>query len=289
MNINQLKYFNCICNCGSISAASELLHISQPSLSIAVKELETEFGLSLFKRSHYGVRLTASGEIFLKKSKELIRDFDSFEAYMHSLGNESTHLRLGMPPMVGYILFPKIYAVFSKKYPDISIETTEGGRIELLRKIYDGYIDIAFLPHTAPFEDDLSSFMYTRFEVVFCTKKTNKSAFESKIKISDIADTPLVLFKNSFFQTMEIKKLFSSAHAEPKILFQTEQLSTMQSMIESGIASGFIFRELIEENENLKIIPLENPLYVNVSLVWKKSSHITGGMQAIKDIIATLS
>ena len=62
MNINQLKYFDAVCTFQSVSLAAEYLHISQPSLSSAIKELENEFGILLFKRHHRGMVLTPEGE-----------------------------------------------------------------------------------------------------------------------------------------------------------------------------------------------------------------------------------
>lgn len=61
MNFNQLKYFNTVAEQGSVSKAAELLHISQPSLSAAIKELEEEFGTTLFNRHYRGVALTREG------------------------------------------------------------------------------------------------------------------------------------------------------------------------------------------------------------------------------------
>ena len=61
MNLMQLKYFNAICTFGTVSGAAEYLHIAQPSLSNAIKELEGEFGVLLFSRRHRGMVLTPAG------------------------------------------------------------------------------------------------------------------------------------------------------------------------------------------------------------------------------------
>ncbi len=65
MNLNQLKYFYAVCTYGSLSDVSEFLHISQPSLSSAIKALENEFGIVLFQRNHKGMKLTQAGNILI--------------------------------------------------------------------------------------------------------------------------------------------------------------------------------------------------------------------------------
>jgi len=68
MTVQQLRYFTAIADLNSITKASEVLHISQPSLSASVKELEAEFGVSLFERHYRGVTLTVEGNAFYKMS-----------------------------------------------------------------------------------------------------------------------------------------------------------------------------------------------------------------------------
>ena len=74
MNFNQLKYFNTVAELGSVSKAAELLSISQPSLSAAVKELEEEFGVALFSRHYRGVTLTREGAAFYKMSVNILKN-----------------------------------------------------------------------------------------------------------------------------------------------------------------------------------------------------------------------
>ena len=66
VNLVQLKYFQAVCSYRTVSNAAEYLHISQPSLSCAIKELESEFGVLLFRRHHRGMKLTSEGEVLYK-------------------------------------------------------------------------------------------------------------------------------------------------------------------------------------------------------------------------------
>lgn len=283
MNLTQLKYFKAVCTYHTASAAAEYLHISQPSLSSAIKELEREFGITLFRRHHRGMVLTPEGESLLKMSTDLLGRAEQIENVMNDLGKKRKALRLGVPPMIGSLVLPHIYGQFLKSNPDIEIEITEGGRQELMQKLDDDFLDMVFLPHNRPIDQTFCSQHVTKLEIVCCVSKESPVSSLKKVSTSDLKDKPLVLFKNSFFQTEEIKKWFSIDGIIPDILMQTEQLSTVQSVISNNIASGFMFRQLIDSDSGFVSVPLEKPMYADVSLVWKKDSYVFNSMKKFKE------
>ena len=287
MNITQLKYFRAICTYHSVSNAAEFLHISQPSLSNAIKDLENEFGVVLFHRHHRGMRLTGEGEALLKVTEQILSDMDQAEKLMKGLGKGRKQLRLGVPPMIGSLVLPDIYRNFLQKAPDISLAITEGGRQNLLQKLRDDVVDMAFISHSGPLDRVYASVTIAQFPIVCCTAKTNPLSQLSAVRPENVAGMPLVLFADSFFQTEKIKKWFADSGITPKILMQTEQLSTMQTIISGDIAAGFMFRQLVEANPNLVAIPTEYPMLADISLVWKKENHISDSMQVFVDYIRT--
>lgn len=280
MKLVRLEYFHAVCTCQTISAAAEYLHISQPSLSAAIKDMEKEYGVTLFTRQHRGMKLTAAGERLFAMSGSLLKQFRDMEQSLYDSGYRRKLLRLGVPPMIGSLLLPQIYGEFASRYPDIRLEITEGGRKELLEQLLQDALDMVFLPHVLPFDDSLKATELTQFEVVCAIAKQNPLSGRSTIRMSDLAQVPLVLFKNSFFQTEEIKKRFAREQIEPRILLQTAQLSTVETMIESHAAVGFLFKPLIENNPDIASVSLEPPLHVKVSLVRKKDGFLCDSMRA---------
>ena len=280
MNITQLRYFQAICTFHSVSSAAEYLHISQPSLSNAIKDLEKEFGVVLFRRHHRGMALTTEGEALLRMSHQILGGMDQAEDLMLSLGKERKRLRLGVPPMIGSLILPKIYRDFLPGVPEISLRITEGGRQELMQKLRDDHVDMAFISHSGPLEKIYDSVKIAQFPIVFCTTKHSPLSKLPSVKPEDVAKNPLVLFVDSFFQTEKIKKWFSNSGITPKIIMQTEQLSTIQSIIAGNIASGFMFRQLADANPELIAIPVEQPMMADISLVWKRGNHLSDSMKS---------
>ncbi len=285
MNLNQLKHFYAVCVYGSLSEASEQLYISQPSLSSSIKLLEKEFGVSLFNRRYKGMELTTEGKRLFEMCKDILSRTAQLENIMKDLGNERNKLRLGVPPMIGSIILPYIYRDFCELHPHITIEIVEDGRSSLLDKLSENYLDMIFLLHNNPLDEKFSSTKVAHLEIVCCASKDNVIAKYKSVTPHLLKNTPLVLFENSFFQTEEIKKWFAGEKVTPNIILQTKQLSTMLTMISSNVAAGFTFRELTKTNEAFIAIPTKNPMYADVSLVWKKGSYSFGCMENFKKYV----
>lgn len=281
MNINHLKYFQAVCMFRSISEAAEHLYISQPSLSNAIKELEKQYGVVLFHRHHRGMTLTPEGETLYRLSEDILARAEQAEKIMEGLGKGRKTLRLGIPPMIGSLVLPKIYRDFLPQNPEISMEIMENGQQELLQQLSKGYLDGALLPHTAPFDAKFSSCEADRLEIGCCTARENPIAKKRTAVPADFDQIPLVLFKDSFFQTRKIRQWFSEENVQPRILLQTEQLSTMLTMIENRAAVGFMFRNLAQNDPNLVFIPTEKPLFIRISLVWRREEPMFSAMDKL--------
>ena len=285
MNLTQLKYFEAVCMFETVSDAAKYVHIAQPSLSNAIKDLENEFGVALFHRHRHGMTLTKEGKILRDMSKELLAKAEQTEKIMKDIGKERKNIRLGIPPMIGSVILPQIYRDFICTAENFSVNITEGGRQELYGKLMNNELDMVFLLHNRPFGTDVSSVRITQLEIVCCTSGENPLAKETLVTPEILKDTPLVLFENSFFQTEEIKKWFARNGFVPNILLQTDQLSTMQNIVTSNVASGFMFRQFVEGKQNLTAISMHEPIHADISLVWKKGTYFFNNMKMFKEYI----
>lgn len=280
MKLSQLTYFEAVCACRSLSEAARMLYVSQPALSAAIRELEEEFGVQLFRRHHRGMELTGEGELLQRLSRELLNHARQVRETMTALGSGQKTLRLGIPPMIGSLLLPEIYGSFLKAHPDIRLEITEGGSRNLQSQLREGQLDMVLLPHRKPFEGGVEAREVMGLETVCCVDKDNPLARLPFVTPEDLAETPLVLFKNSFFQTEQIKAWFASRGVTPNVLLQTEQLSTLQSLLIRHNAVGFLFRQLLQSEDSLQPISLDKKMQVQVSLVWRREGALTGAMAA---------
>jgi DNA-binding transcriptional LysR family regulator len=277
MTLDQLRYFQAVCKHNSVSRASESLNISQPSVSNAINKLETEFGTMLFHRQNKRLILTKEGMMLLELANDLLLNADHTIQAMKELCDNKV-LNLGIPPMLSSFILPILYGDFLKNYPDFKINIMEDDRTGLFRMLEDHRINMAFLPHDGPMEAQLKSQPLIEFDNVCCVSKHHRLSQKESLTIEDLKDEPLVLFKDSFFQTEQILERFQQSGYSPNILLNTAQVTTMQNMAASGLAVGFIFKFLLESTSSLVGIPLDPPMLTQISLVWKQGEYLSSNM-----------
>ena len=285
MNIMQLKYFVAVCTYKKVSEAAKVLHISQPSLSNAIKELENEFGIILFNRRYAGMELTAEGKTFLELANGILEKVNRTEHVMSDLGTKRKVMKLGVPPMIGALILPHIFKYFCSDNPDIVLEITESGREELIISLLSGELDAMFIPHTEPLGNVFSKSI-AKLEIVCAVSADNVLSQKETLTFTDLSDVPLVLFKNSFFQTEQIKQKFLLAGVTPNIVLQTEQLSTIQTLVKNNLCAGFMFRELINSESDIYPIPMEDSMYVDVSIAWGKNQPQTDAVKRFFEYVS---
>ena len=145
--LRQLKYFVTTVQSGSVAGASRQLHIAQPSISNAIKNLEDSFGVQLFIRHHaQGVTLTSSGERFYHKAEELLRL--SYEFEQNALADNDVvtgKIDIGCFETVAPLYLPMLLAEFRELHPGLSLRLRDGDQQDLIQGLTAGTFDLVFL------------------------------------------------------------------------------------------------------------------------------------------------
>lgn len=284
MTLDQLRYFQAVCQYNSVSRAAEALNISQPSISSAINKLEKEFNIMLFTRQNKRLTLTKEGTTLLDLADDLLLRAENAVKTMNGLSDNKV-LNLGIPPMLSSLILPILYREFFINYPDIKINFFEGDRSGLIRMLEENKINMAFLPHDGPLDGRFSSKLLIKLDNVCCVCKGHRLSQKEYVTIEDIKNEPLVLFKNSFFQTERLLERFKQSEYVPNILLDTTQVSTVQNMVSSGLAIGLIFEFLLETTPNIVGIKLEPLMQTQVSLVWKQGEYLSGNMNRLIEFV----
>ena len=271
MKLQQLRYFQAVCQSGSISHAAEELHVSQPAVSMAIRELEQEFGVALLARRYQGLALTEEGRTLQELTESLLRHASHVQERMQALGSQRRPVRLGVPPMIGTAFLPALYRALEAQYPDLLLATEELGTKTLLHDLSENVLDLAFVSHHEPLPPEFGTAALTTMEVVWCAAEGHPLAGLPSVSLEQLEGEPLVFFQSSFASRDLVMRRFRQAGVTPRILHSTEQLSTVESLIRSGTATGFLFRALVESAAGLAGVSLDPPIIAQVSLVWRKA------------------
>jgi DNA-binding transcriptional LysR family regulator len=143
-DLRLVRYFVAVAQEGSVTRAAERLHLAQPSLSAAVKQLEQQLGVDLVERSGRGIALTPAGELLLQRGTELLAQAEAIADEVRGRGEApSGRLRLGLTPTARYGLGPQLLAACSAAAPAVMLYTSEDTTGALLRDVAQGRLDLA--------------------------------------------------------------------------------------------------------------------------------------------------
>jgi len=143
-DLRLVRYFVAVAREGNVTRAAELLHISQPSLSAAVKQLEQQLGVALLERSGRRIALTVAGELLLRRGKELLEHADAVADEVSQRDSATAgRLRLGLTPTARYGVGPELLAACARNAPGVMIYTSEDTTGALLRDVAQGRVDLA--------------------------------------------------------------------------------------------------------------------------------------------------
>lgn len=274
MKLHQLQYYCAACRNGNITKAANELHVSQPSISMAIRELENEFGVMLLQRNNKGFSVTQEGKYFYERAMSLLEQADELNQMMCDMGNQRKRINLGIPPMIGTFLFPKMYKEFKKYYPEIMLNSREGGSRYLIEMLDDSVLDFAIVPINQLAEDSYNILRLTETETVFCVSRNHPLAGRETVSMEQIKDEPLIMFNDGFYQNQVIKERFETEGYRPRILHYSSQFYTIKEFISDEITAGFMFRDIAETVPEIRGISLENPIYIQIGLVWKRNQHM---------------
>lgn len=236
-----------------------------------------------------GFALTEEGETLHELAQGLLTHADRVTAAMAGRGNKRRTVCLGMPPMAGAILLPRIYAEFCAAHPEVELSTVEGGRGGLLEQLDDNRLDLAFLAHAEAFGPPYHAVPVTQYETVCCVSPAHPLAKKTVVTLPQLAEQPLVFFSKGFFQSERIAALCAREGVEPRMMHTSSQLSTVTGLIRSNVAAGFLFREVAEMEADMVAISLDPPVYTNISLVWKKDRYLSDSAREFIEYVKSIA
>ncbi len=279
MTATQLKYFVSVCRTKSISKASEECCVTQPAISLSIRELEKEFGVILFYRRGNRLILTQEGEKLYEKATKVLDIYDELESEMSEYKSHQIPLRIGIAPLLSIIYFPMLINEVRKIYPEISIKLFEYGSDRAHSLIYNDELDFALVNMEFYDIDRFNSTILTEDRLLLYVSKNHPLAEKKRITIEDIKDTPLALFNVDSVQNKLVKSRFDALGLKPNIVMHVSQLQTIKKFLDQNSVGAFLFDSLRHEMKDYVAIELDPPIPVKVGFIWKKGKYITSDMK----------
>lgn len=261
MNTRDIEYYVQIVKQKNFTKVAKYFQVSQPTITYALKRLEKEFDAVLITRdrSHHELVITPAGKQLFIHAQSILQEIKMAKAEITQL--QKKKLRFGMPPIIGNEYFPKLSSYFIKSQLMDQIEITDGGSRDLYGMIHQGRIDLAILGSTQPIIDqklEIELLLDKRFMIVVAP--THPFADRQTISFSDLTAEQFVLLNEHYVHPAAFKKLAKQAHIEPKVVYQSNDLAILKSMIRENIGIGFLTEIAIHPEDHLVSIPLSDQL-----------------------------
>ncbi len=283
MELRQLEYFQMASRLRNITRAAERLRVSQPNITVAIKKLEAELGIQLFDRSQKQLALTPEGAVFLNRIELALRNIQDAVLEVNDYKQlQKGTIKIGIPPMMGAYLFPKIFSSFQKKYSHLDIYLHEEGSMSIREQLERDELDFGIIIISGA-SHNLQLLPMTTSQIVACVPENSPLAAKERLTKDDIAAANVIMLKEGSFLRQTILGKLKEQSITPNIVLESNQVVTIKGLVASGVGISFLLDMVLEDAPGVKAIPLEEPLFVDVGLAWKKDRYISKAAQSFID------
>lgn len=275
MERNQLKYVIEIAKHENITRAAEALHVTQPSLSNQLINLEQELGISLFERARKRVYLTEAGQNFIYQAKQILNEFESLEDTMRDFATkQSGSIRIGVLPLMAPLNIGALISGFQNSNPNVKLSLYERHSSELYQGVKRGELDVCFAI-TNNLEDTESLYQVEVRECrpVVAINKMNPLAKQKRFSLDSFRNQRILCVSpDSLIQDFYLTAL-NRYQIPYDIVGTCNQILSCFALVEIdfGIALCAEATSQYCKYENVVCLPVDGIPSYNVYLVYKKN------------------
>lgn len=272
MEIRLLRYFLAVAREGSISNAAEYLHITQPTLSRQLKDLEEYLGTQLFIRGNRKISLTDEGMLLRKRAEEITMLVDKTEKdFLHSNEIISGDIYIGCGESDSMRILSRITKQLQEEFPHVKVHLLSGNADDITEKLDKGLLDFCILIEPA----DIKKYDFLKLPVKdqwgLLMPKDSPLAYNDAITPDYLKDLPLLTSRQTMISN-EFSGWLGSDFEELNIVGTYNLIYNASLMVEEGVGYALCLDKLINTtgSSNLCFRPLSPKLECSLDIVWKK-------------------
>lgn len=286
MELRVLQYFLAVAREQSISGAAEFLHLSQPTLSRQIKDMEKELGKQLLIRGNRRITLTEEGMILCKRAEEIMELVKKTESEI-TLSNESIagdiYIGAGESNSVGYIA--KAANALRREYPLVHFHIESGDAQTVYEQLDKGLIDFGLLFGNIDLTKYNSISLPTKDNWGVLMPKDSELAKKDVITPNDLIKEPLIVSRQGITRG-ELQNWFKLPEEKLNVVATYNLLYNASLLVEEGVGYALCLDKIINtSNCNLCFKPLYPKLEVSMSIVWKKHQVFSKASNKFLDLI----
>jgi LysR family cyn operon transcriptional activator len=286
MELRHLRYFLAVADTRSFTRAAERLHVTQPTLSHQIKQLESMVGTMLFDRGTKEVELTAAGRLFKPYCERVLKEIESSALAISELeGLMRGTLRMAVFHSFSHSMLPPILSEFALRYPGVHVTTRLVPRADMERELIDGALDMA-VAYAAADNDQIVAEPLFEEELVLVAGSNCSHASRRSMPMRELAKLPLVLLTPEFGARQFVDRHFAGTGVRPHIVLEMNAIdpilaTTRNSALATVLAAGAVF-----DGSGLRIVRLTDPVPKRmVGILWRRNGHRSAAALRMAEMI----
>lgn len=287
LTLKQLRYFEALSRHGHFGRAADVCSISQPALSMQIRELEETLGSALFERSTRQVRLTGFGEEIALRVRGILRAVDE----LSDLADASRkglvgRLRLGVIPTVAPYLLPAIIGNLTRRHAGLDIRVRETVTPRLIQELADGSLDTAIvaLPISEPSFTEVSL-----FSEEFVLIRPSADASTPVPAVEDLREMRLLLLEEGHCFRDQALEFCDMSRARPREVLDASALSTLVQMVGAGIGVTLLPEMAVPvetRSADVTVAQFDAPRPTRtIGMIWRRSSPLAEQLRQIAEVV----
>lgn len=282
MELRVLKYFLAIAREENFTKAAQQLHITQPTLSRQIAQLEEELGVDLFVRSNHNIILTEDGMILKRRAQEILSLADKTKRdFLHKDENLEGVISIGSGEFLSTRCLTDCIAQFRRKHPLVRYEFYSGNAGNIRDQIERGLLDIGLMSEPIDIRKYEFISMPIKEEWGAFVREDSPLIDKDFIAPQDLVDIPLILPLGDFAES-HIGKWFGEYISQIDVIAKGNLLYNEAMMAQSNIGAVIGIR-LKSNYDRLRFIPLNPSLKIDTVLAWKKEQIFSAATTAFID------
>jgi LysR family transcriptional regulator, hydrogen peroxide-inducible genes activator len=285
--LKQLRYFDALARHCHFGRAAEACAISQPALSMQIRELEETLGGVLIERGARQVGLTKFGEEVAQRARDILRSVDELGDFARASRDHLVGpLRIGMIPTVAPYLLPTVIANLARMHPELDIHVRETLTPKLIQELAQGRLDTAILalPVSEPSLTEVALFAEN-----FLLVRPAADAGTPVPSGKTLREMRLLLLEEGHCFRDQALSFCSMQSSPPREVLDASSLSTLVQMVSAGIGVTLIPEMAVAvetRSASVSVARFKNPQPSRtIGMVWRKTSPLAGQLMQISEVI----
>lgn len=278
VSFNQLRSFHAVARTGSVTKAAQMLFVSQPTVTIQLRQLESAYGVELVHRASRGIQLTDVGRaLFAITERIFALEQQAVDLLTKASGLLTGELRVGG---VAPHFVMRMLAAFSGRYPEIQLSLTLGNSAEMVQSLLEYRTDVAVVGQPADQEAPdgrLTSVLYSRQQVVLFVERNHRWSGREGIRLAELASEPLILREPGSVSRRALEQALEAADVNANVALEVSREGVWEA-VAAGLGVGMTTEVEFPRDDRLHMLRIldanvESAAYV-VSLSERQNAPV---------------